>query len=90
MRNKNVFWGIVLLAAAAALLLGRLGYLEGVGFWPIIFNIGLLAILLKGIARRNFDQIIFPLAALIIVNDELLGLEAITPWPVLGLSLIHI
>ena len=88
MRNKNVFWGIVLLAAAAALLLGRLGYLEGVGFWPIIFNIGLLAILLKGIARRNFDQIIFPLAALIIVNDELLGLEAITPWPVLGAALL--
>ena len=44
MRNKNVFWGIVLLAAAAALLLGRLGYLEGVGFWPIIFNIGLLCL----------------------------------------------
>lgn len=88
MRGKNVFWGILLLAGAAALLLGRLGYLSGIGFWPIVFNIGLLAILIKGIARRKFEQILFPLACLIIVNDELLGLEAITPWPVLGAALL--
>ena len=31
---------------------------------------------------------LFSLAFLIIVNDELLGLEAITPWPVLGAALL--
>ncbi len=88
MKRKNSFWGIVLLAGAAALLLGKLGYLPRISFWPIVFNIGLLAILIKGIARRKFEQILFPVAFLIIVNDELLGLEAITPWPVLGAALL--
>lgn len=83
MKNKNMFTGILLLAGAAALLLSRLGYLGGVSFWTIVFNIGLLAFLTKGVARRKFELILFSLAGLIIVNDELLGLEAITPWPVL-------
>lgn len=88
MKRKNSFWGIVLLMGAAALLLGKLGVLPRIRFWPIVFNIGLLAILVRGIARRKFEAILFPVAFLIIVNDELLGLEAITPWPVLGAALL--
>lgn len=83
MRRKNVFWGIALLAGAAALLLNRLGLLGGIGFWPMVFNIALLTMMVKGVTGRHFEAIMFPLAGLIIVNDELLGLEAITPWPVL-------
>lgn len=88
MRGKNVFWGVALLAGAAALLLGRLGFLGGIGFWPVVFNIALCAILIKGVAKRKFEGILLPLAGLIIVNDELLGLEAITPWPVLAAAVL--
>lgn len=88
MRGKNVFWGIVLLLGAAAMLLGRFGFLGGIGFWTIVFDIFLLAALVRGIARRGFGTILFSLAFLIIVNDELLGLEAITPWPVLAAALL--
>lgn len=89
MRRKNVFWGIALLAGAAALLLSRLGFLGGIRFWPMMLSIALLAILIKeGIEKRSFQGLLFPLAFLIIVNDELLGLEAITPWPVLGAAVL--
>ena len=45
MREKgNVFWGIALLMAAAALVLGKLGFLEGIGFWTILWNVCLAAI----------------------------------------------
>lgn len=88
MRGKNVFLGIVLLLGAAAILLGRFGFLGGIGFWTIVFDIFLLAILVRGITRGGFGAIIFSLAFLIIVNDELLGLEAITPWPVLAAALL--
>lgn len=86
--RKSIFWGVVLLLAAAALLLGRLGYLEGVGFWTILFSAILISFLVKGIVRLRIGTILFSLAFLVIVNDELLYLEAITPWPVLGAALL--
>lgn len=88
MRRKKVFWGLVFLMGAAALLLNRFGFLRGIGFWSIVCNIFLASVLVKGIAKRSFEEMLFALAFLIIVNDELLGLEAITPWPVLGAALL--
>ena len=88
MRGKNVFWGVMLLAGAAALLLSRLGIVGDISFWPMLLSIGLLAILIKSIVKRSFEGILFPLAFLIIINDEQLGLEAITPWPVLGAAVL--
>lgn len=87
-KGNKVFWGILFLLGAAAFLVSRLGLLEGVGFWSILFSIGLVAILIKNLARRSWGGILFSLAFLVIVNDELLKLEAITPWPVLGAALL--
>ena len=85
---KKVFWGILFLLGAAALLLGSLGYLNGLNFWSILISIAILGLLGDGILKRSFGQILFSLAFLIIVNDRLLHLEAITPWPVLGAALL--
>ena len=85
---KNVYWGILLLLGAAALVVGKLGYLEGIGVWSIIFSVCLVGFLIDGLVNRSFGEILFSLAFLIIVNDELLNLEAITPWPVLGAALL--
>ena len=69
-KTRNIFWGILFLLGALALLLGKLGFL------------------INGILRRSFGGILFSLAMLIIINDELLHMEAITPWPVLGAALL--
>ena len=69
--RKSFFWGMVLLLAAAALLLGRLGYLEGVGFWTILFSAFLISFLVKGIVRLRIGTILFSLAFLVIVNDKI-------------------
>lgn len=86
--KRNVFWGVALLLGAAAMLMSRFGYLEGIGFWSVLFSICLVAILIRGIARGGFGTILFSIAFLVIVNDKLLGLEAITPWPVLGAAFL--
>lgn len=86
--KKSVFWGIMLLLLAAALLASRLGYLEGIGLWPILLSAVFVAFLIHGISRGKFGTVLFSIAFLIIVNDELLHLEAITPWPVLGAALL--
>lgn len=87
-RTKKVFWGVLLLLGAVALLVNRMGFLEGFGFWSILFSAILVGTLVEGLAKRSFGEILFSLAFLVIVNDELLHLEAITPWPVLGAALL--
>ena len=90
MRNhKNIFWGILFLLAACAVIAGRLGYLQGIGFWSILISVGLIAILIRGIVKRSWGTILFSLAFLCIVNDRFLGIEALTPWPVLGAALLE-
>ncbi len=89
MRNrKNVFWGILFLLGACAVIAGGLGFLEGLGFWSILFSLALAAVLIRGIVRRSWGMILFSAAFLCIVNGRLLGIEALTPWPVLGAALL--
>ena len=87
-KTRNIFWGILFLLGALALLLGKLGYLNGMGFWSVFISVILAGCLINGILRRSFGGILFSLAMLIIINDELLHMEAITPWPVLGAALL--
>lgn len=87
-RFRKVFWGIMFLVGALALLVIKLGYLEGIGFWSILFTLALIGILVDGILSKGYGKILFSLAFLVIIYDEFLGLEAITPWPVLGAALL--
>lgn len=87
-KTKKVFWGVLLLLGAVALLVNKMGFLEGFGFWSILFSVVLVGIFVNGLVKRSFGQILFSLAFLVIVNDELLHLEQITPWPVLGAALL--
>lgn len=92
-RIKKFIWGVLFLLGAVALILGKLGYLAGLGetlsglkFWPVCLSVILLGIFIDGIAKRSFGTMLFSLAFLIIVNDKLLHLEALTPWTVLGVA----
>lgn len=87
-KGGKIFWGVLFLLGAVAFLASKLGFFEGIGFWSVFYTIGLLAILIHSLVRRRFGGILFSLAFLVIVNDELLQLEAITSWPVLGAALM--
>lgn len=93
-KRKEVFWGIVLIAGAVVMLLNRLGLFEGMrlfegmSFWQMLLSVLLAAVFLNGIVKKSFGQILFSAAFLIILNDRLLHLEAITPWPVLLAALV--
>lgn len=87
-KGKKVFWGLLFLLGATALIVGKLGYLQGIGFWTILLSLGLLGLFIDGICNRSFGTILFSLAFLAIVNSSTLGLDAVTPWPVLGAALL--
>ncbi len=46
------------------------------------------AVIIEGIAKVRVANVLFSLAFLVIIHDEWLGLEEITPWPVLGAALL--
>lgn len=87
-RGRKIFWGLIFMIGAMALLVVKLGYLQGIGFWSILFTIALVGVFVDGIFSKSFWKLLFPIAFLVIIYDEFLGLEAITPWPVLGAAML--
>lgn len=85
---KKIFWGILLLIGAAALLIEGLGYLHMFNFWTFLLSVIAVGCLVDGILERSFGQILFSLAFLVIFNNKPLHLEALSPWAVLGAALL--
>ena len=89
---KRIFWGVLLIVAALALVFNKLGYLGGlldaVSVWDIILTVFFLVTLIEGVTKGRIGEILFSVAFLINIHDELLGLEAITPWTTLGAALL--
>lgn len=86
-RKKGIFWGVLLLLAAAYILVGSMGYFGYLGFWTILFSIVLGAWFVESLFHLSFGGILFSLAFFAILYDEMLSIEALTPWPVLFAAL---
>ena len=102
-RDKKFFLGIAFLLFAVAIIAGSMGVfdkLDGlfgtIGFWTIVFTPIFVVWLVKSVMRLAWGGILFSIAFLAILYDEMLGIENLTPWPVLfaaffgtlGLSII--
>lgn len=89
---KRIFWGVLLVLAAVAMVMGRLGHLNnfmaGIGFWDVILTVFFLVTFVEGVTKGRIGEILFSAAFLINIHDELLGLQAITPWVTLGAAFL--
>jgi len=85
---NKIFWGLFFLVAGAFVIFNQLGYYTNFELLPLILTIFIIAILIKSIYPVKFFGILFSLAALVILYDKPLGLESITPWPVLLTALL--
>ncbi len=89
--GKNVIWGVFFLIGAAALFVDELGMnmlLGGMSIFEVVVTVLLVGVLVKGMKKHSFGQVLFSIAFIIIVNDEVLHMEAFTPGPVLGAALL--
>ena len=82
--KKNVITGIGFLVAAVFLIVGSMGLLGDISVWTLLFTFILVVWLMKGIFKLQWPVILFSLAFLAILYDGQLGIEKLTPWPVLG------
>lgn len=88
MKKEKIFWGVFFVAAAIFLIVSKLGFLPDIGIFKLIITVFLASILIKSLIKLEFGGILFPAAFICILYDTELGIEAITPWPVLGAALL--
>ncbi len=84
MKKGNIFWGLFFLLGGVFLILGKFDLFDGFSYWTLFVTILLVAWLVRSIRYREFFGITFPIAFLCILYDDFLGIERLTPWPVLG------
>lgn len=96
MREKNIFWGLLLILGAVGLVIGKLGFLSDFNPFSLGFSVILITIIIDSLFRLNYAGILFSMAFLCIIYDKQLGITELTPWTVLiaalfgsiGLSMI--
>lgn len=86
--KKRIFWGIVCVLGAVALVINKLGYLKEIGVWSILLSALLVGGFINGIIKKSWAKILFSAAFFVIVNDQILHLESLTPWTVLGVAFL--
>ena len=90
MKNKNFFWGVIFILAAAFVLLSNLGYFEDIHITKIIIALLLVYIMLKNIPVREFFGVLLPLAVILIMYDEELHLTSVSPFPLLAAAVLAV
>lgn len=83
MKNSKVFWGLFIVLGAIFGLAAQMGLVQGVGGWAIFGTVLFAALFVKSVINRGFYGMFFSLAFIGIIYSEQLGIQAITPGPIL-------
>lgn len=83
MNKSKVFWGVFIILGVIFGLAAKMGYVQGVGGWAIFGTILFVALFIKSVMSRGFYGMFFSLAFIGIIYSEQLGIQAITPGPIL-------
>lgn len=86
--GSKILWGLFFIVAAAYLLVSRFMELPKISVFNILLTLFFVWMFIEGLRKMNFSEILFSIAFLCIIHAKLLGITAITPWPVLGAALL--
>ena len=88
MKEKRNMWGIIFILCAAFVLINQYNIFGSINLFKVLLAAALVFISISGARHRDFPTILFPIAFLVILFDNELGLEDLTPWPVLVAALL--
>lgn len=88
MKKERMFWGVLFILGAIALVISKLGYFHDINVFSILLTIGLVGISIKSLFSRSFSGILFPIAFICIIYSKQLGISDITPGVVLVAALL--
>lgn len=83
----SILWGLVFLGLGGFVIASSMGWFGNVSIWTVVFTILLGMWLLDSLVNISFGGILFSLALLAILYEKQLGIESLTPWPVLWAAL---
>lgn len=86
--KRSVITGIGFLVAAIFVIVGSTGVLGDISVWKLLLSFLLVMQFVKSVFKLQWPPMLFCLAFLAILHDEALGIENLTPWPVLGAALL--
>lgn len=88
MKKSRIFWGVLFIALAVLLITSQLGILKfHISLWTLMLTVFFSVYGLWSLFHKEAAGFLFSLAFLVIIYDEFLGLQAITPWTVLWAAL---
>lgn len=89
MKNlERVFWGVFWIVCAVFLLMSKMGYFAQVGIFSLLLTVFFVAWIIKSLIRKDIAGTLFPIAFIGIIYAEQLGIQEITPWPILFAALL--
>lgn len=88
MKKERIFWGLFFIVSAVFLIVSRMGVLGDIGVFSLLLTVFFAACLIKSVVHRSVTGVLFSVAFLCIIYARPLGIESITPWPVLGAALL--
>lgn len=84
MKKSRIFWGVLFIAFAVLLITSQLGILKiQISVWTLMLTVFFGVYGFWSLFHKEAAGFLFSLAFLVIIYDEPLGLQAITPWTVL-------
>jgi len=85
-RIRKIVWGIFLMGAAGLVIANA--YYGFVEFFPLICAVVIAPVIIESLVHLNFVGVFVPAALLGIAFSKQLGIESITPWPILAASVL--
>lgn len=94
--KRNITGGIIMILLAVVIVGSGMGIIPNIPWFKILCTVFFVAIAIKGLVKREFFSSIMALCCLGWIYDDILGIEAITPFPLflagallaIGLSMI--
>lgn len=87
-KNNKLLWGLFFIAAAVMVVINQLGFFINLSVWSLLVVIMMVPVITHGIRHRNFFNIFFGLAILLIIFQHPLGIQKLVPWTVLAAALL--
>lgn len=87
---KYVLFGLFFIIVAGSIIckaLGLIPEINDIDMLRILLALMMIPVFVEGFVHIIFSFIFFPVATWLIIFAKPLGIEAITPWPVLGAAL---
>ena len=78
-RNKNYTIAMILILIAGYMIVSKLDIIPRIPIFPILFTLVFAYAAIRSLMRLHFFEGMISLAIIGCINDELLGIEAITP-----------